>query len=916
MDKTKEKKIRFRLSLVLLAAILIWGALSGGISFYVDLLWFKSLGFWQVFKVTLLGRAWTFMAGFLVTLIFLSFNSVLAIRRPQGDFWFRSDFAEFAHKGFTQFLKLGLLFAGFFAGGFLQARWMIFAQYIHQVPTGDADPIFGKDISFYLFSLPVIEVISGFAIALAVLALLLTGFLYVVNGHLGYDGRVQLTRAARVHLTLLLCMVFLTLTFRFWVLRFELLYNTSGAVFGAGYTDLYAWLPCYWLLAGLSMITAVLVVASLLFSTLKPAAVTGIIFAVVYLGLNIYPSIIQTFIVEPNELQKETPYIDNNIKATLKAYKLDSIETNEFSPKDSLTMESLGDNEGTLKNIRLWDWRPLKNTYEQLQSIRLYYEFENPDVDRYVIDGEYRQVLFSARELEFSRIAETAQNWINRHFVYTHGQGLCMSPVNEVTSEGLPEFFIQDIPPHSNVDLVITRPEIYFGEKTTHPVFVKTKQEEFDFPMGDQNATTIYEGDRGIPIDSFFMRLLFSWELKIYQILFTDNFTDQSRILLHRRLTDRIPRIAPFLSYDRDPYLVIRDGRLFWMLDAYTVSDRYPYSEPFPERRPGAMNYIRNSVKVVMDAYLGDITFYVADEEDPLIEVYTRIFPGMFKTLDQMNPEMRKHIRYPLDLFDIQREVFGKYHMTDPTVFYNQEDVWEIPTEIYMGNEQKMESYYIIMTLPGSKVEDFLLLTPFTPKKKNNMISWMAALSDGTHYGKLVLYQFPKQALTYGPMQVEARIDQNPDISQLITLWGQKGSSVIRGNLLVIPIENSILYVEPLYLQAEKSEIPELTRVIVVYNNQVNLGETLEEALYKAVSSSPETRSFSSAAVSAGEEKGDSLADLPPDILKLVEEALSHYLASQRYIHEGNWSAYGEEQRKLGEKLEQLKKAEAGGIKR
>ena len=328
------------------------------------------------------------------------------------------------------------------------------------------------------------------------------------------------------------------------------------------------------------------------------------------------------------------------------------------------------------------------------------------------------------------------------------------------------------------------------------------------------------------------------------------------------------------------------------------------------------MNYIRNSVKVVMDAYRGDITFYVADEEDPLIEVYTRIFPDMFKPLDQMDPEMRKHIRYPLDLFDIQREVFGKYHMTNPTVFYNQEDVWEIPTEIYMGNEQKMESYYIIMTLPGSKVEDFLLLTPFTPKKKNNMISWMAALSDGDNYGRLVLYQFPKQALTYGPMQVEARIDQNPDISQLITLWGQKGSRVIRGNLLVIPIENSILYVEPLYLQAEKSEIPELTRVIVVYNNQVNLGETLEEALYKAVSSSPETSSFSSASVSAGDGAIQSLADLPPNILQLVEEALSHYLASQRHIHEGNWTAYGEEQRKLGEKLEELKKAEAGGIKR
>lgn len=913
MDKSSERKFRFRLSLVILAAILIWGVLSGGISFYVSALWFQSMGYWEVFKISLLGKAWTFMAGFLIAFLFLYLNSLLALRRPQGDFWFRSDFAELAHKSIHNFVKLGILFAAFFAGGFVQSQWMSFYRYVNQVSTGEFDPIFGQDIGFYLFSLPVLELVSTFCIAMAVLALLLTGFLYVLNGHLGYNGKVQLTQAARVHLTMLLCLVFITLAFRFWMMRFELLYNTSGAVFGAGYTDMYAWLPCYWLLTALSLITGALIVGSLLFSTLKPAAVTGIIFAVVYLGLNVYPPLIQTFIVEPNELQKEMPYIRNNIDATLKAYKLDSIETNQFVPRDSLTMESLEQNEGTLKNIRLWDWRPLKNTYEQLQSIRLYYEFENPDVDRYTINGEYRQVLFSARELEFSRIAETAQNWINRHFIYTHGQGICMSPVNEVTSDGLPEFFIQDIPPKSNIDLEITRPEIYFGEKTEYPVFVKTNQEEFDYPMGDRNATTIYEADRGISIASLFRRLVFAWELKLYQILFTDDFTEESKILLHRRLNDRIPRLAPFLSYDGDPYLVVHEGRLVWIQDAYTVSNQYPYSEPYPERRPGAINYIRNSVKVVMDAYLGDVSFYVADEEDPLIKVYQGIFPGMFKPLSSMDPELRKHIRYPLDLFEMQRHVYGMYHMTDPTVFYNQEDVWEIPNEVYMGNEQKMESYYIIMTLPGSQEEDFLLLTPFTPRKKNNMISWMAALSDGDNYGRLVLYQFPKQALTYGPMQVEARIDQNPAISQLLTLWGQEGSRVIRGNLLVIPIEDSILYVEPLYLQAVKSEIPELVRVIVVYNNQVTLGNSLDEALTMAVSgalaSTPSARADDSGATS-----GDPAINR--SLLGLVEEAASLYLSSQEYLRDGNWAAYGEAQEKLGEALQQLKKAESGDQKR
>ena len=478
---------------------------------------------------------------------------------------------------------------------------------------------------------------------------------------------------------------------------------------------------------------------------------------------------------------------------------------------------------------------------------------------------------------------------------------LCLSPVNEVTSEGLPEFFIKDIPPRSSVDLQVTRPEIYFGEKTDSPVFVKTTMEEFDYPIGDQNAVTTYQADRGLSVGSFFRKLLVAWKLKSYQVLVTENFTEDTRVLLHRRIQERVPRIAPFLRFDNDPYIVIHGGRLFWLLDAYTVSDRYPYSKP----HPAGFNYIRNSVKVVVDAYLGDVNFYIVDTEDPLIQVYARIFPTLFKPLEAMPKGLREHIRYPEDFFHIQRDMFRTYHMRDPMrdprVFYNKEDLWEIPHEIYAGEEQVMESYYVIMSLPGNDQEEFILLTPFTPRNKNNMISWLAARSDGEHYGKLILFQFPKQKLTYGPMQVEARIDQDPDISQLITLWSQKGSQVNRGNLLVIPIEESILYVEPLYLQAEKSEIPALTRIIVVYGNRVAMAETLSDALQAALGS---TRPLTSVLTDKG------APALPAEVSGASEEltakALGHFQRSQRFLREGRWAAYGEEQRELEKVLQEL----------
>ena len=634
------------------------------------------------------------------------------------------------------------------------------------------------------------------------------------------------------------------------------------------------------------------------------AAFSGIGFGIAYLGLNIYPIVIQTLVVEPNELQRETPFINHNINLTRRAYNLDKIEVHDFPGAGELTPEDLVNNETTIRNIRLWDAKPVKDAYGQLQSIRPYYEFEDVDLDRYVIDGKYRQVMASVRELDFSKIADQAQTFINQYFTYTHGFGLCMSPVNEVTPEGLPEFFIKDIPPQVTVDLSVTRPEIYFGERTDHPVFVKTKMEEFDYPLGDQNAMTRYQADRGVPIGSFLRRLLFAWELgSLRNILFTENLTEDTRVLMYRNIQERVQNIAPFLKYDSDPYIVLHEGRLFWIQDAYTLTDRYPYSEPYRN----SFNYIRNSAKIVVDAYLGDMSFYISDTEDPLISVYASIFPILFKPLAQMPEGLRAHIRYPEGLFNVQREVFSTYHMFDPTVFYNKEDLWEIPNEIYRGSEQPIESYYIIMSLPGSSQEEFILMSPYTPRNKNNMISWLAARSDGEHYGTLVLYQFPKQKLIYGPMQIEARIDQDPNISQLITLWSQKGSQVIRGNLLVIPIEDSLLYVEPLYLQAEKSKIPELTRVITVYQNRVSIGETLDEALRSALMAPPErAKSESSYAAETRLAEADPTSEAS-STEDLVTRAKQHYQRSQQFLKQGNWSAYGEEQRKLGAILDRLK---------
>ena len=558
------------------------------------------------------------------------------------------------------------------------------------------------------------------------------------------------------------------------------------------------------------------------------------LYFVALIGLSwIYPAIIQQYIVKPNELAKETPYIENNIKFTRLGFGLNKALEQPFPLKDTLTYADIEKNQATIHNIRLWDRRPLIQTYKQLQEIRLYYDFKSVDVDRYHFKDKYTEVALAARELAPSQLPAPARTWVNRHLVYTHGYGVVMSPVNEVTGDGMPKFIIQDIPPQSINSIQVTRPETYYGEETDEFTIVHTKTHEFDYPKGNQNVYTSYQGKGGVQISSLFRRLVYAYDLSDLNILLSGYITHESRIMFHRIITDRDSTIAPFLAYDSDPYLVVGgDGHLYWIHDAYTTTSMFPYSEPV-SRGQGryTFNYIRNSVKVVIDAYNGDVSYYVIDPSDPIVRTYAKIFPTLFKPIDKMPAFLRQHLRYPMDLFIVQAQMYATYHMTDPQVFYNREDLWNIPQAVFSGAAQSILPYYIIMRLPGATSEEFILMLPLTPSKKDNMVAWMCARCDGRDYGQLLIYTLSKDKLIYGPMQIEARINQQPNISSELTLWGQQGSSVIRGNLLVIPIEHSFIYVEPVYLQATQSQMPQLKRVIAVEDGRLMMEKNLDAAL-------------------------------------------------------------------------------------
>ena len=814
---------------------------KGLISFYVNFIWFKSLDYLPVFTRVFFARIEIALLFSLLFFFLLYLNLFLASRSSpssEQDFFERFqiqlppelDQLRNLFKILTRprFLLFFSLFIGLLVGISQINRWEIVLAYFNRVNEGIADPIFKKDIGFYLFSLPFFSFIQKWLSGSILFIIFLTTAFYGLRGGIRMEiSGLRIEQYVKKHILALIAVFILLKGWQYRLNLYELLFSPQGVVFGAGYADIHARLIALKVLSILSILCAVSIFIFLRQRTIKPALYgIGALIGVSLILQGIYPAILQKMVVEPNEISKESPYIEHNIKYTSIAYGLTKIKEREFPLKETLSIKAIERNKAIIKNIRLWDPRPLKATYRQLQGLRLYYDFPGVDVDRYEINGEYRQVFLSAREMNQSRIPQKAKTWINERMKYTHGYGVALSPVGEVTREGFPNFLIKDIPPVSESNLKLKRPEIYYGELTDDYCLVKTKTREFDYPKGDKNVYTFYEGAGGIPISSGLRKILLSLKFLDLKMFLTRNITSESRIMLYRNIRERCQKIAPFLHYDQDPYVVISsEGRLFWILDAYTISKMYPYATPYRK----SFNYIRNSVKVIVDAYNGDVAFYVLDNEDPLIKVYQKIFPTLFKPFAQMPDDLKKHIRYPETLFKIQAEIYRTYHMRNPEVFYNKEDYWDIPREIYATSEQQMEPYYMILKL--EEKEEFFLLLPFTPVGKNNMIAWLAAACDGENYGNLLLYKFPKDKLVYGPMQIEARIDQNPTISEQLTLWGQGGSSVIRGNLLVIPIEQSILYVEPLYLKAEQGELPEFKRVILGQGNRVIMGERLDDTL-------------------------------------------------------------------------------------
>jgi uncharacterized membrane protein (UPF0182 family) len=867
---------------------------SAFLGLYVDWLWYREVQYAQVFRTVLLSKVILGLVTGLVCFALVYVNLRLAIRHPRDQLYrmIQGEGALLLKDALDRYLgPIALAVAvviGLVAGAKGSGEWERLLLFQNATPFGRLDPQLGLDVGFYVFTLPFVHFAQSWVFGNLLLACVITAGVYVAVGGIQLTpvGPV-LSRQTCRHLGILFGALFLAMGWGFHLDIYDTLFTKTGVVTGATYTDVYARIPAYRLLS-IVCAAAAAVMAGLGWrgQWKLPLAAAGVVLAVSFLGVNVLPGLLQKYRVVPNEIVKETLFIRRNIEATREGFGLNRIKAEEFPAAESLSAEVLENNRPTIENVRLWDHKPLLATYRQLQQIRTYYDFVDVDNDRYVIDGSQRQVMLSPRELSYNNLPGGA-NWINEHLTYTHGYGVSVGPVNRISPEGLPEFFVKDIPPVSTADsLHVTRPEIYYGELSNDYVFVRTQAKEFDYPVGDQNQYATYDGTGGVPMGGSFRKLVFALYFKTTKILFSSDIVPESRIMFHRDIQDRVARVAPYLIWDRDPYMVITaDGSLVWMLDGYATTDHLPYSE-----RLGRLgNYIRNSVKAVVDAYSGRVSLYIADPDDPVIATYAKAFPGVYRPLSQMPPDLRAHMRYPQDLFQVQAHMLRKYHMQDPQIFYNNEDLWEVPRK----GDQSMEPYYTIMKLPGEKREEFILLLPYTPARRDNMTAWLAARADGEHYGKLIVFLFPKQKLVFGPRQIEARIDQDAEISQQLTLWSQMGSTVIRGNLLVIPIEDSLLYIEPLYLAAERGSLPELRRVIVAYGNRLAMAPNLEAALARIFGQAMEA---APAPATLAPEPGaipGAAPGLPPSLQALAKRARDAFEAAQQARKDGDWAAYG-----------------------
>jgi uncharacterized protein len=908
-----------------LLAIIIFGSRTA-LSYYVDALWFGSLGYGDVFRKTL-SLQWAVFAAFFGGTFLILFGWFLALRRTYQPELLSGGLIFIGGRPLRlpveRILRLIVLVISLViaaaTGASMMAGWPTFALYWYAPHNtgGVVDPIFGKPLHFYLFTLPAWQLMTDWLLSLAVIACVVAVFFIFITGSTRLlagrrGGDIPLPwRGFSVAVAFLL----LILAMRVYISRFESLFEDHTIFGGVTYTGAHL------ILTGLLVVSAALILGAAIASINVVSAprvqwlVASVAPALVcYFALQIFSWYVVNFIVKPNELVRERPYIAYNIELTRQAYGLSHVSQREFPAETTVDATDPGNNQATLQNIRLWDWRALQDTLRQIQEIRTYYDFLDIDIDRYNIDGTTRQVMLATRELSVDKLPESSRNWINEKLIYTHGYGITMNPVNGFTPEGLPTLILSNMPIQSTVkSITVTRPEIYFGELTNTDVYVKTRQQEFNYPQGQTNNLTSYEGNGGIPLGGFLRRILIAFdEGDLAKVPFSDDINSQSRLLMRRNVRERVTALAPLLTYDLDPYIVVGDdGRLSWIMDGFTTSDTYPYSTHYP-LNDSQINYMRNSVKVVIDAYDGTTTFYVFDAQDPIIAAYRQMFPSLFKNASEMPAALRKHVRYPELLLKVQASVYGLYHMADPAVFYNREDLWTVASEVGMSEsgEQKtlaMEPNFVLMKLPGETAVEFVEILPFTPANRNNLIGWIAGRSDGAQYGTSIVYNFPKTKLVDGPLQIEARIDQNAQLSGQLTLWNQQGSHVRRGTLLVIPCGRALLYAEPIYLQAQRSPMPELRLVVLALQDRLVYGPNFESAMNALFGGGTSSLSAAAPQVEAERTAANAAANKPvEDLNALVRGAAKDLADYQRLTAEGKLGEAGQKLEQLKRKLDEL----------
>lgn len=936
MARSNSSRISVVGGLIVFALFVLTPLLGWAATVWTDYLWYKDLAQTGVFWTRIWSQA--AVGGISALIAFALLFGNLRVARsmaPQGapsslpfgvpEQWnaLYQRFRQGMDGVLDKVIFWGALLFAFSSGAGLSGNWETFRLALTRVAFGIKDPQFGKDAGFYVFTMPALSAVLAWLTGILLFTTVATILVHFLDGGIRPWERLKgFTPHVKAHLSVLAALIVALRAYAYWLEIFGLNLSPRGQVLGASYTDVHAQLPAYQILIVISLVTAVALLLNIRYRGWR-LPVTAL---VVWLGASIlvggiWPALVQQFQVQPNEARLEAPYIARNIKMTRLGFGLADVKAKQFKAAEDLTTAEVDADQHTTSNVRLWDPEIIKQGYKQLQTIRPYYEFADVDVDRYKVNGNVRQVMVSAREMQSGLLADTAQTWVNQHLVYTHGFGLVISPASEADTRGLPKFIVGDVPPvvassvaSESPDLVQKQPRIYFGEDTDEYVIVNAEIDEFDYPLGEKNATYRYKGTQGIEVGSLPRRIAWALRLKSSQVLFSNYVKADSRVLIRRELGSRIRQLAPWLSTDGDPYPILADGRILWVIDAYTTSSRFPYAQ----RTSSGINYVRNSVKITVDAYTGETTFYAFDETDPVLKAWRGIFPNLITPGSRIPKAVRDHFRYPQGLFMAQAEMYRTYHMTDPTVFYNKEDQWQIPGEAD-GNE--MEPFFVLLQLPGSKEEHFYLMQPYTPRNRDNMIGWMAASSDAANYGERTVYQFPKDRVILGPKQVEARINQDPVISPQLSLWNQRGSQVIFGNMVIIPIGNAVVYIQPLFLQAESTAIPELTRVVVSYADKVEMASTLQGALTQVFGSGSGGQQGAGGAGAGGGSAGGGAAGggaagggagggagAPSADAATAERLYQEAIAAQKA---GDWATYGQRIQELGKVLAELAKTQS-----